>query len=122
MDLTRDAFEQLVAEALDELPNDILDALDNVEVVVADEPTPSQRRVVGPGGDLLGLYEGVPLTVRTSSYGMVAPDRITIFRRAILRGARDAEDVRVTVRRTVRHELAHHFGITDRRLREIDRY
>jgi len=122
VELTQSAFELLVAEALDELPGDILGALDNVEVVVEDEPTPLQRRLVSAGGDLLGLYEGIPLTVRTSAYGMVTPDRITIFRRAILRSSRDADELRAMVKHTVRHELAHHFGITDDRLRELDRY
>lgn len=122
MELTESAFELLVAEALDELPGDILNALDNVEIVVEDEPTAPQRRLVGPRGELLGLYEGVPLTERTSGYGMVTPDRITIFRRAIVRSSRDATELRAMVQRTVRHELAHHFGITDDRLRELDRY
>ena len=122
VELTESAFELLVAEALDELPGDILAALDNVEIVVEDEPTAWQRRRVAARGDLLGLYEGVPLTLRTSAYGMVTPDRITIFRRAIVRSSRDADDLRAMVRRTVQHELAHHFGITDDRLRELDRY
>ena len=122
MEVSRAAFESLVAEALDDLPETLLDALDNVEIVVEDEPREADRRRLSPGGDLLGLYEGVPLTQRTSAYGMVVPDRITIFRGPITRYAHDRGGLVAAVQRTVRHELAHHFGISDDRLRELDRY
>lgn len=117
-------FEDLVAEALDSLPPDIQEKLENVEVVVEWRPSPAQMRRMrlGPGQTLFGLYEGVPLTERTSGYGMVLPDKITIFRQPIEAYCRTDEEVRQTVRRTVLHELAHHFGISDERLRELGAY
>jgi predicted Zn-dependent protease with MMP-like domain len=117
-------FEDLVAEALDSLPPDIQEKLENVEVVVEWRPSPAQMRRMrlGPGQTLFGLYEGVPLTERTSGYGMVLPDKITIFRQPIEAYCQTDEEVRQTVRRTVLHELAHHFGISDERLRELGAY
>jgi predicted Zn-dependent protease with MMP-like domain len=117
-------FEELVAEALDSLPPDIQEKLENVEVVVEWRPSPAQMRRMrlGPGQTLFGLYEGVPLTERTSGYGMVLPDKITIFRQPIEAYCQTDEEVRQTVRRTVLHELAHHFGISDERLRELGAY
>jgi predicted Zn-dependent protease with MMP-like domain len=108
-------FEQLVEEAIASLPDDLLEAISNVAVVVADEPP--------PGMPLLGLYQGIPLTRRTSGYAGVLPDRITIFRGPLERlyGA-DPSNLAPAVRRVVLHEIAHHFGISDERLREIDRY
>ena len=115
-------FEELVAEAIDTLPDDILAMLDNVEIVVADAPSASQLDVAGDldaGELLLGLYEGIPLTERTSGYGMVLPDKITLFQGALESVCHDTETLRNEVRVTVVHELAHHFGISDRRLREL---
>jgi predicted Zn-dependent protease with MMP-like domain len=108
-------FEELVAQALDELPEWIRDRLDNVEVMIAPVPPPDQ-----PG--LLGLYEGIPLTRRGVGYSGVLPDRITLFQSGLVRGARTEEEVRRRVGHTVVHEIAHFFGISDDRLREIDRY
>ncbi|MFN2545529.1 MAG: metallopeptidase family protein [Actinomycetota bacterium] len=110
-----DAFEDLVADALDGLPDWVRERLDNVDVLIAPAPPPDH-----PG--LLGLYEGIPLTRRGYSYSGVLPDRITLFRSSILYGARTEEEVRKRVRHTVVHEIAHFFGISDDRLREIDRY
>ncbi|MFN8511323.1 MAG: metallopeptidase family protein [Chloroflexia bacterium] len=118
----RARFEELVADAIDTLPDEILEMLDNVEIVVADAPTASQLTVageLGAGEMLLGLYEGIPLTERTSGYGMVLPDKITLFQGALESVCRDEEMLRSEVRVTVVHELAHHFGISDRRLREL---
>jgi predicted Zn-dependent protease with MMP-like domain len=115
-------FEELVADAIDTLPDEILEMLDNVEIVVADAPTASQLTVAGDldaGEMLLGLYEGIPLTERTSGYGMVLPDKITLFQGALESICPDDESLRNEVRVTVVHELAHHFGISDRRLREL---
>jgi predicted Zn-dependent protease with MMP-like domain len=121
-----DRFEQLVEEALDTIPDALWEAVDNVAVTVADWPTRHQREEVGipPGGLLLGLYEGVPLTERTSGYGLAPPDVITIFRRPILRICPPGDEaaVRAQVRRTVLHEIAHHFGISDERLHELGAY
>jgi predicted Zn-dependent protease with MMP-like domain len=108
-------FEQVVREALDALPPELRDAMSNVTVVVEDEP---------PGGaPLLGLYQGVPLTRRGSQYGGVLPDKITIYRAPLERlyGA-DPAVLRQQVQHVVLHEVAHHFGISDQRLVDLDRY
>lgn len=110
-----DEFQALVQEALDALPDDLRKQMSNVEIVVEDEPPPGQR--------LLGLYQGVPLTRRTTSYAGVAPDKITIYRLPLERlYGHDPESLRSAVKRVVLHEIAHHFGISDERLVEIDRY
>ena len=115
------AFERLVADALDSLPDTILRMLDNVAVVVADEPTLHQRQRVrlADSETLLGLYEGIPLTERTSGYGAVLPDKVTIFQRAIEARCDSEAELVAEVRHTVIHELAHHLGISDARLIEI---
>jgi predicted Zn-dependent protease with MMP-like domain len=119
-----EAFEQLVAQALDELPEFFQEKLQNIEVVVADWPTIAELQSVGlkPGQLLLGLYQGVPLTKRTSRYGLVLPDKVTIFQGPIERVCHTQEQVIRQVQRTVKHELAHHFGISDDRLRELGAY
>jgi predicted Zn-dependent protease with MMP-like domain len=112
---TAERFEELVVEALDALPEWVHERLENVEVLVEDRPPSDQ-----PG--LLGLYEGIPLVERGMGYAGVLPDRITLFRASIERHARDEDDLREVVRHTVVHEVAHFFGISDDRLRELDRY
>jgi predicted Zn-dependent protease with MMP-like domain len=108
-------FEQLVDEALDELPDDIRSVMSNVAVTVEDEPPPGQP--------LLGLYQGVPLGSRGPYYAGALPDKITIYRGPIERmTGGNPELLRRQVRRTVLHEIAHHFGISDERLVELDRY
>lgn len=108
-------FDQLVSEALDALPDDIRATMSNVAVTVEDEPP--------PGSHLLGLYEGIPWGSRGPYYAGALPDKITIYRGPIERLAGgDPERLRAHVRRTVFHEIAHHFGISDERLVEIDRY
>jgi predicted Zn-dependent protease with MMP-like domain len=103
-------FEDMVVTALDELPGELGRLMRNVAVTVEHDP--------GPPG-LLGLYEGIPLTSRTSDYAGVMPDRITIYRRAICAICRTEQEVADQVRRTVVHEIAHHFGINDDRLAEL---
>ena len=117
-------FEQLVARAIESLPPEILDRLENVDVVVADEPTPHQirRRELGKNQVLLGLYEGVPLTERSYNYTNVMPDKITIFKKAMESIYRTDAQIVAGVQHTVLHEIAHHFGIDDDRLHEIGRY
>ena len=105
-----DRFEEMVITALDGLPDDLGRLMRNVAVTV--------EHHAGPPG-LLGLYQGVPLTSRSTHYAGVLPDRITIYRRAICAVCRTEEDVAVQVRRTVVHEVANHFGIDDHRLREL---
>ena len=113
--LRRARFARLVARALDELPAEFRERMRNIEVVVEDEPAPEQLR---DGGDLLGLYEGVPLTDRGAQEPYL-PDRISIFRRPIERITASPRRQAEIVRDTVVHEIAHHFGISDERLREL---
>jgi predicted Zn-dependent protease with MMP-like domain len=108
-------FERWVEEAIDALPSDLRAAMSNVELVIEDEPPAGQP--------LLGLYQGVPLTRRTSGYGAVAPDKISIYRGPLERlYGGDSALLRSQIRRVVLHEIAHHFGISDERLHELDRY
>jgi predicted Zn-dependent protease with MMP-like domain len=104
-------FEELVSDALDGLPPKIAAVMDNVALFVEDESSEGLR--------LLGRYEGVPLTSRTSSYVLAVPDRITIYRLPIQAICDTREEVRHQVRVTVVHEIAHHFGISDERLHDL---
>jgi predicted Zn-dependent protease with MMP-like domain len=115
-------FQELVVRAVNELPEEFLSRLHNLDVVVEDRPTISQRRRAGldPGHTLLGLYEGVPQTRRGRGYGMVLPDKITIFQGPIEARCRSEDEIEAEVRRVVRHEIAHHFGISDARLKELE--
>jgi predicted Zn-dependent protease with MMP-like domain len=103
-------FEEMVTSALDGLPEELGRLMSNVAVTVEHD--------AGPPG-LLGLYEGVPLTSRTTTYAVVLPDRITIYRQAICAICQTEQEVADQVRRTVIHEVAHHFGIGDERLSEL---
>jgi predicted Zn-dependent protease with MMP-like domain len=119
--LERERFERLVARAVDSLPEEFRTRLENIDVVVADRPmrrqlgTERQRR----GETLLGLYEGVPLTERTGYYGLVVPDKITIFQQPVESICRGDAQIIAEIQRVVRHEIAHHFGISDDRLNEL---
>jgi predicted Zn-dependent protease with MMP-like domain len=110
VEVDEDTFGRLVEQALDSIPDELRRRMRNVVVAVED---------IGPSPNLLGLYQGVPLTARTTSYAGVLPDQITIYRLPILRHARSVEDVVRQVRVTVVHEVAHHFGISDERLHEL---
>ena len=110
VDVPRERFEELVADALDGIPTELGSYMENVAVFVQDVP---------PQSNLLGLYQGVPLTARGISYSGTMPDRITIYRRPICAMSPTEEDVVTEVRRVVIHEVAHHFGIDDPRLREL---
>jgi len=104
------AFEQLVAEALDGLPAELVDLMDNVVVLTADRGDPP---------DLLGLYDGVPLTQREDYGGLAMPDRILVYRLALCEVCGDVDELRHEVTITVVHEVAHHFGIDDDRLEDL---
>jgi predicted Zn-dependent protease with MMP-like domain len=110
IEITPDGFEEMVARALDGLPGELGEMMRNVAVTVQHEP--------GPPG-LLGLYQGIPLTSRGANYAGVLPDRITIYQQAICARCDTREQVADEVRRTVVHEVGHHFGIGDKRLREL---
>jgi predicted Zn-dependent protease with MMP-like domain len=110
-----DDFERWAEEALDSLPDELRGFMSNVAIVIEDEPPQGQP--------LLGLYQGLPLTRRGSTYGAIPPDKITIYSGPLERlYGDDSERLRQQVRRVVLHEVAHHFGISDERLRELDRY
>lgn len=109
-------FEELVMEALDSLPGWVHERLENIEVIVEDRPPRDDP-------NLLGRYHGVPLTRRSEFHsGPMFPDTITLYKRTIERVSRDDDHLRQVVAHTVEHEVAHFFGISDDRLREIDRY
>ncbi len=112
-----------MAEGLESVPEKFRRLISNVAIVVEDEPTPEQRRKLRlrPDHTLFGLYEGVPQTVRGGHYYWVLPDKITIFRKPILDYARSAEEVKLLVRDTVWHEIAHHFGMDEREVRRRER-
>ena len=108
-------FEAAVQEALDSIPAELGERISNVEIVIDEEPPPGQP--------LLGLYQGIPLTRRGSNYTGALPDKITIYRGPLERlYGHDPELLERQIRRVVLHEVAHHFGISDERLIEIDRY
>ena len=108
-------FEDSVEAAVETLPDDLREAMSNVAIVVEDEPP--------EGEPLLGLYEGIPLTARTSAYAGAPPDKISIYRGPLERlYGHDPELLQRQIRHVVLHEIAHHFGISDERLVELDRY
>ncbi|MFA5316033.1 MAG: metallopeptidase family protein [Dehalococcoidales bacterium] len=121
--MERTKFEQLVAEAIEALPEEFLGRMENVDIVVEDVPT--REHLAGVrlprGQTLLGLYEGVPLTRRGSHYGLVTPDKITIFQKPIERNNRYPSQIVAEIGRVVRHEIAHHFGLSDARLRQLEK-
>lgn len=112
-------FERLVDEALDSLPDEIQGWLDNVAVVVGRQPTRSQlaQAGLGPGELLFGLYVGVPKTHRGFTHGEIVPDKIIIYQEPIERMCRSPAEIRDCVRRTVLHEIGHHFGLDEDDLR-----
>jgi len=119
--LSDQEFEQIVKEAMEMLPEDLAQKVHNIDIFVEDFPGPdvqSQMRVSQNG--LLGLYSGVPQNHRTpSSYGNVLPDRIYLYKKNLESYARNAEELKEQIQRTVLHELGHYFGIDDKRLREL---
>ncbi len=126
MNLNRnpDQFDELVVNAIEDLPELFLDCLENVAIVVEEWPDRAALQSVGLSqrSHLLGLYHGIPQTERTQGYNLVMPDKISIYRRPILMRCRTDQEIRELVQRVVRHEIAHHFGIDDDRLTEIGAY
>jgi len=119
MELER--FESLVVTAVASLPEEFQALLENVDVVVQDTLSPAQARRAGRrSGTVLGLYEGVPRTVRGGSYNLVAPDKITIFKEPLEALFISEPVLEAKIREVVLHEIAHHFGLDDRRLDEIE--
>ena len=112
VDISDDEFDLAVSEALDQVPGEFMEMLDNVVILVEDEPE-------GPDKDLLGLYEGIPLSERDSYYGVVLPDRILIYRGPLRRMCESQEELIEEIGVTVVHEIAHFFGIEDDHLDEL---
>ncbi|MDQ2972926.1 MAG: metallopeptidase family protein [bacterium] len=112
MQLSDEEFEKIVNEAIDSLQEQTSHTK-NLAIVTEDDPSPEQREKLKlmPGHTLFGLYEGIPLTRRGSGYNMVLPDKITIFKNPILSVSRDILDLKSHVKRTVWHEIAHHYGL-----------
>jgi predicted Zn-dependent protease with MMP-like domain len=121
--MDQEKFEQLVAQAIESLPEEFLTKLENIDVVLQDQPTARQlaKARLRRGQTLLGLYEGVPLTKRGTRYGLVLPDKITIFQKSIESLHHDEDSIAAEIRRVVEHEIAHHFGISDARLNQLGR-
>ena len=122
-EITAEIFEDYVSQAIDSLDDEVLNNLKNVAIVTDDMPSPLQLKKGGVrrGWLLFGLYEGVPRTARGNNYSGVLPDKITIFRMPILAVAQDHEDLRLRIKNTVWHEIAHHYGLGHGRIRELER-
>lgn len=119
--MERERFERLVARVVADLPEEFQSRLENIDVVVEDLPARRQMGMIRRGETLLGLYEGVPLTQRSSNYGLVPPDKITIFQKTIEAKCGDSDDrIAREIQKVVRHEIAHHFGIDDARLTVLE--
>ncbi len=122
--MNQEEFAQLVIKAVEKLPQEFLTKLENVDIVVEDYPTLAQVSKSGlrRRETLLGLYEGIPQTKRGSHYGMVLPDKITIFQKSIEDNCRCDTELYAEVSRVLKHEIAHHFGTSEARLREIEKW
>ena len=120
--MDRKAFEQLVAEALATIPRRFRKAMRNIAIVVEDEPSEEllDDMEIEPPDTLLGLYQGTPLTERTSAYGNVLPDRVLIFQGPHERAADDEEDLVVAIGETLIHEIGHYFGLSEEEIEEIE--
>jgi predicted Zn-dependent protease with MMP-like domain len=116
----KERFEILVVEAVNGLPQELRELMENVDIVVQDVPDRSQRKAAHGKGLLLGLYEGIPLTERGGGYSLAMPDKITIFQAAIESICSTDAEIGHQVRKTVQHEIAHHFGMDDPTLESIE--
>ncbi|MEK9168239.1 MAG: metallopeptidase family protein [Patescibacteria group bacterium] len=115
-------FEKIVKEGIKAIPEKFLRKLDNVVIVIEAEPTPAQKKKLNihPGWTLFGLYEGVPQLERGAGYSAVLPDKITIFQKPIEDEAADEKDIKEIVKNTVWHEIAHHFGMDESRVNQVE--
>jgi predicted Zn-dependent protease with MMP-like domain len=120
--MPEDEFEKLVQTAVLDLPKEILSMMENVAIITADFPSKEQLRKNGIKKNdlLLGLYEGVPQTVWGKGFGGNLPDKITIFQKSIEQFAKEGEDIKNFVKTVVWHEIAHHFGFTEREVRRLE--
>jgi predicted Zn-dependent protease with MMP-like domain len=118
----REKFEALVARAIDNLPPEFQRKLENVDIVIENWPTPGQLRQAKHSHptQLLGLYQGVPQTRRGRRYGLVLPDKISIFQKPIEAQCRFGDEIEAKIEEVVHHEIAHHFGLDEKTLRKIE--
>ncbi len=122
MELPDEVFEKLISEAMDELPQEYIEHINNVAVTYEDEPSAEQRERLKLRCDqtLFGLYEGIPLTKRGSGYNLVLPDKITIFKHPILASVQTAAELKEQIKHTLWHELAHYYGLDHDRIHELE--
>ncbi len=122
MDISDQEFDQLVTQAMNELPQEYITQLDNVAIVYADEPTDDQIQQMKIDNNhlLLGLYEGIPRTQRGAGYNLVLPDKITLFKNQILAVSHTKEALFEQIKRTLWHEIAHHYGLDHDRIDELE--
>ncbi len=120
--LNQKEFEKIVKSGIKAIPEKFLQKLKNVAIIVEDEPTPAQKKKLNihAGWTLFGLYEGVPQLERGVNYSAVLPDKITIFQNPIETAAKDKNDIKEIVKNTVWHEIAHHFGMNEDRVRQVE--
>ena len=120
MEITDEQFEALINRAMDELPQEYIRNLDNVAITYADDPTSDQLKQQGvrAGNLLLGLYEGIPQTARGAGYQFVLPDKITLFKHPIIMVSHDESSLYEQVKRTLWHEIAHHYGLNHDHIEE----
>lgn len=122
MEINDEAFEQLISRAIDEMPKRYIEHLDNVVITYADEPTEHQqaKAKLQHRSVLLGLYEGIPLTQRGAGYNLVLPDKITLFKHALLSVSQDEESFYSQIKHTLWHEIAHYYGLDHDKIHEIE--
>lgn len=118
-ELNDEEFRQVIAEAIESLPEEFKQKLDNVDVVVEDYPPPGMAQRLPRGRILLGLYQGVPQKRRTTQYGLVLPDKISLYKKNIEMICRSREETYAQIRKTLLHEIGHHFSLSDKDLRDI---
>ena len=115
-------FEQLASAAIDSLPDEIIKNMKNVAIVVENEPSEEQRQKfhLNAHKTLFGLYEGIPLIKRSANYSLVPPDKITIFKKPLMMSAQSIDDLKDKIKRTIWHEIAHHYGLDHDRIHELE--
>ncbi|MGD0354574.1 MAG: metallopeptidase family protein [Dehalococcoidia bacterium] len=120
--MQREKFEELVLDAISNMPAEFKELLENIDIIVEDWPSNTQIKKLGLKNkyELLGLYEGIPRTRRDHSYNLALPDKITIFQKPLEADCSSEQDLKKEIIRTVKHEIAHYFGLDDDRLEEIE--
>ena len=122
MEISDKEFDEIVSSVMDELPQEYISNIKNVSVVIADDPSEEQRIKLNLRchESLFGLYEGIPQTKRGAGYNLVLPDKITLFKNPLLSASQDIKQFRENTKRTLWHELAHHFGLDHKRIHQLE--